>query len=145
MLTEPGSDGATSSPTETKRRLPRAPLHFRRNGGRRNGSGTPPGTRRNTVLVIGLVVVIVAGAVGWVAGRRIQTPADRARMSPPNASLITVPVEKRTLTSDVVVPGNGALWLAADGDTAGVDDQAGEQDRVDRAMKGPSSTRAASP
>ena len=106
MLTEPGSDGATSSPTETKRRLPRAPLHFRRNGGRRNGGGAPPGTRRNTVLLIALVAVITASAVGWVAGRRIQSPAEIAsRTAPPSASLITVPVELRTLTSDVVARG----------------------------------------
>jgi peptidoglycan hydrolase-like protein with peptidoglycan-binding domain len=101
MLTEPGSDGATSSSTETKRhRLPRAPLHFRRNG------GTPPGTRRNTVLLIALVAVVTASAVGWVAGRRIQSPAEIAsRTAPPTPSLIAVPVELRTLTSDVVARG----------------------------------------
>lgn len=101
MLTEPGSDGATSSPTETKRhRLPRAPLHFRRD------AETRPGTRRNTVLFIALVAVVTASAVGWVAGRRIQSPAEIAsRTAPPAASLITVPVELRTLTSDVVARG----------------------------------------
>jgi peptidoglycan hydrolase-like protein with peptidoglycan-binding domain len=98
MLIEPGPDGATSSPTETKRhRLPRAPLHFRRDAGARTG------TRRNTALGIALAAVVAASAVGWVAGRRIQSPAEIAsRTAPPAPSLITVPVELRTLTSDVV-------------------------------------------
>ena len=101
MLTEPGPDGATSSPTETKRhRLPRAPLHFRRDAGARTG------TRRNTALGIALAAVVAASAVGWVAGRRIQSPAEIAsRTAPPTPSLITVPVELRTLTSDVVARG----------------------------------------
>src|SRR5438477_638373 len=103
MLTEPGPDGVATSPAEpeTKRhRLPRAPLHFRREAGPR------PGARRNTALAIALAAVVTASAVGWVAGRRIQSPAEIAsRTAPPPASLITVPVELRTLTSDVVARG----------------------------------------
>ena len=103
MLTEPGADGVTSSPaeTETKRhRFPRAPLHFRRDAGPR------PGARRNTALGIALAAVVTASAVGWVAGRRIQSPAEIAsRTAPPAPSLITAPVELRTLTSDVVARG----------------------------------------
>src|SRR5438477_879799 len=103
MLTEPGPDGVATSPAEpeTKRhRLPRAPLHFRREAGPR------PGARRNTALAIALAAVVTASVVGWVAGRRIQSPAEIAsRTAPPPASLITVPVELRTLTSDVVARG----------------------------------------
>ena len=100
MLTEPGPDGATSSPTETKRHGLRGPLHFRREG------QTRAGTRRNTVLGIALIAVVTASAVGWVAGRRIQSPAEVAsKTAPPTPSAITAPVERRTLTSDVVARG----------------------------------------
>jgi len=102
MLTEPGADGTTSRPTETKRhRLLGVPFRARREGGT-----TGVGTRRNTALGIALVAVVTASAVGWVAGRRIQSPAEIAsRTAPPAPSLISVPVELRTLTSDVVARG----------------------------------------
>ena len=100
MLTEPGPDGATSSPTDTKRHGLRAPLHFRREG------ATRAGTRRNTALGIALIAVVTASAVGWVAGRRIQSPAEVAsKTAPPTPSAITAPVERRTLSSDVVARG----------------------------------------
>ena len=62
--------------------------------------------RRNKALAIGLAAVVVASAVSWWAGRQIRSPAEiAARTAPPNASIISVPVEKRALTSDVVVRG----------------------------------------
>ncbi|HEY8093779.1 MAG TPA: peptidoglycan-binding domain-containing protein, partial [Acidimicrobiales bacterium] len=61
---------------------------------------------RNTTLGIGLAAVVIASAVGWFAGKQIRSPAEiAARTAPPEASLIAVPVEKRVLTSDVVVRG----------------------------------------
>ena len=99
MLTEPGPDGATSSSTTTKRHGLLG-THFRRNGG---GGAARAGARRNTVLGIALLAVVAASAVGWVAGRRIQSPAEIAsRTAPPTPSAITAPVELRTLVSDVV-------------------------------------------
>lgn len=61
---------------------------------------------RKQVLAVGMATVVVASAVGWIAGRRIQSPAEiAANTAPPDASLISVRVEKRTLTSDVVARG----------------------------------------
>ena len=62
--------------------------------------------RRQTTLGIGLAAVVVASGIGWFAGRQIQSPAEiAARTAPPKASLIAVPVEQRTLSSEVVVRG----------------------------------------
>jgi multidrug efflux pump subunit AcrA (membrane-fusion protein) len=62
--------------------------------------------RRHTTLGIGLAAVVVASSAAWFAGRQIQSPAEiAARTAPPKASLIAVPVEQRTLSSEVVVRG----------------------------------------
>jgi multidrug efflux pump subunit AcrA (membrane-fusion protein) len=62
--------------------------------------------RRQTTLGIGLAAVVVASGVGWFAGRQIKSPAEiAARTAPPEPALIAVPVEKRTLSSEVVVRG----------------------------------------
>ena len=51
-------------------------------------------------------IAVVAAAVGWVAGQRIKSPAEvAAEQEPPEPSLITVPVELRTLSQQVVVRG----------------------------------------
>lgn len=64
----------------------------------------PPDPRRGLAVV--LAAVVAAAALGWIAGRQIQSPAEiAARTAPPAASVITVPVEQRTLTADVVVRG----------------------------------------
>ncbi|HEY3238730.1 MAG TPA: hypothetical protein VGL92_04125 [Acidimicrobiia bacterium] len=61
---------------------------------------------RNRVLAIGVTALVAASAAGWMAGRQVRSPAEiAARTAPPRASLISVPVEKRTLASDVVVRG----------------------------------------
>lgn len=63
-------------------------------------------TRRKLVLGIALAAVILASAGGWAAARQIRSPAEiAARTAAPDPSLISVPVEKRRLTSDVVVRG----------------------------------------
>lgn len=61
---------------------------------------------RKRVLAIGLAGVVAASAAGWIAGQQIQSPAEiAANTAPPANSLISVPVEKSTLTSDVVARG----------------------------------------
>ena len=62
--------------------------------------------RRNMTLLIGLGAVVAAAAIGWIAATQIKSPAEiAAQTAPPNPSAITVPVEQRTLTSDVVTRG----------------------------------------
>jgi Putative peptidoglycan binding domain len=68
--------------------------------------------RRKSTLMIGLAAVVAASGVGWAAGNRIRSPAEiAARTAPPLASFITVPVERRTLTSDVVTRGTVRFGL----------------------------------
>jgi len=62
--------------------------------------------RRRTIVAAALAMVVVAAGLVWGAGRFIRSPAElAARTAAPEPSLITVPVERRTLTSDVVVRG----------------------------------------
>lgn len=59
-------------------------------------------TRRRTLLITAGAAVASLG-VGLFAGSRMESPADAAaKTAPPKASDITVPVEKRTLKSQVV-------------------------------------------
>ncbi|MGD9704160.1 MAG: peptidoglycan-binding protein [Acidimicrobiia bacterium] len=68
--------------------------------------------RQRTTLTVGLIAVVVASGVGWAAGNRIRSPAEiAARTAPPELSLITVPVERRTLTADVVTRGTVRFGL----------------------------------
>ena len=61
---------------------------------------------RRAALVLGLVAVVAAAAVGWVAGSRIKSPAQvAAEAEPPEPSLITVPVERMVIANDVVTRG----------------------------------------
>ena len=61
---------------------------------------------RRIVLVAVAGVAVLAGVVGWMLGRQIESPAEAAaRISPPPASLISVPVELRELSSAVVTRG----------------------------------------
>ncbi|PSK92401.1 hypothetical protein CLV30_13217 [Haloactinopolyspora alba] len=63
--------------------------------------------RRNRTVVI--VAAVAAGAlgVGVFAGTRITSPADAAaRTEPPEATDVTVPVERRPLKSEVVTRGD---------------------------------------
>lgn len=61
--------------------------------------------RRTALAVIAAVAVLAAG-VGWFAGQRIKSPADiAAETEAPEASLITVPVEERELSTSVVIRG----------------------------------------
>jgi len=61
---------------------------------------------RRVVLIISLVAVIAAAAVGWAAGSRIKSPAQvAAEAEPPEPSLITVPVARMVIANDVVTRG----------------------------------------
>ena len=52
------------------------------------------------------VVVLAATGAGWVAASRVKSPAQiAAKTAAPEASLITFPVEKRVLSSDLIVRG----------------------------------------
>ena len=54
-----------------------------------------------TVLFCVLALVAVAAVAGWVAGSRIESPAEAAaRTAPPTPSPILVPVEERVLSSN---------------------------------------------
>lgn len=59
---------------------------------------------RGTTLALGLTAVVASAGVGWAAGRQITSPAElAARAEPPTPSLITVAVERRKLSADVIV------------------------------------------
>jgi peptidoglycan hydrolase-like protein with peptidoglycan-binding domain len=61
---------------------------------------------RRIVLTLALVAVVVAAAVGWVAGSHIKSPAEvAAEAEPPEPSLITVPVARMVIANDVVTRG----------------------------------------
>ncbi len=81
--------------------------------------------RRRQWLLVGVVAVaVLAGVIGFVAGRQISSPADvAAGVEPPEASLITVPVELRELASTVVSRGDvrleGSVEVEVDGSVAG--------------------------
>jgi peptidoglycan hydrolase-like protein with peptidoglycan-binding domain len=72
---------------------------------RSSGAGVPV-VRKNRALVAGLAAVIVSSLVSWGAASRIRSPAEvAARTAAPKPSAITVPVEKKVLSSDVVIRG----------------------------------------
>ncbi|MFN8050918.1 MAG: peptidoglycan-binding domain-containing protein [Acidimicrobiales bacterium] len=63
------------------------------------------GRRRTLVAVAAISIVATSGA--WYAGSRISTPAEaRAHVKEPKPSLITAPVERRALSSNVIVRGD---------------------------------------
>jgi hypothetical protein len=69
-------------------------------------------TKRILVLfgVLGFAAVFAVG--GWLAGSRIESPADiAARAAPPTPSPILVPIEKRVLSSNIVTRGTARFGL----------------------------------
>jgi hypothetical protein len=67
---------------------------------------------RKQKLALGLVFVVLLAVASWVAGSKIQSPAEAAaRTAPPTPSPILVPVEERVLTSDVVTRGTARFGL----------------------------------
>jgi hypothetical protein len=67
---------------------------------------------RRYKLALSLVLVVLLAVVSWIAGSRIQSPAEAAaRTAPPTPSPILVPVEERILTSDVITRGTARFGL----------------------------------
>ena len=61
---------------------------------------------RRTVLLVVAAVSVLSALGGWLLGQQIESPAEAAaRVAPPPASLISVPVEFRELSSAVVTRG----------------------------------------
>ena len=62
---------------------------------------------RRSIVAGGMAVVVLgATGAGWFAASRVKSPAQiAAKTAPPEASLITYPVEKRVLSSDLIVRG----------------------------------------
>lgn len=62
--------------------------------------------RRQRMIAAVLAGVVATSGAGWVAGARMKSPAQAAAdTAPPEASLITAAVEKRTLSSTVTTRG----------------------------------------
>lgn len=70
---------------------------------------------RTKVLLAIIAVAVAAGFVGWYAGQQIKSPEQiAADTAAPEASLITVPVESRTLSRDVITRTNAAFQDSTD-------------------------------
>jgi peptidoglycan hydrolase-like protein with peptidoglycan-binding domain len=68
--------------------------------------------KRLIVLFYVVLAVAILAAVGWIAGSRIESPAEAAaRTAPPTPSPILVPVEERVLSSNVVTRGTARFGL----------------------------------
>jgi len=62
--------------------------------------------RRNRTVFVGLGAAVVLAIGAWVAGAQIKSPAQvAAETGAPDPSSITVPVERRVLSSEVIVRG----------------------------------------
>jgi hypothetical protein len=65
-------------------------------------------TRKNIRLVVALVGIVLLAGAGWVAARQIKSPAQiAADTAAPKASLVTAQVERRSLSTEVIVRGTG--------------------------------------
>lgn len=62
--------------------------------------------RRSALATIAVATIVVATGAGWAAASRVKSTAQlAAEVAPPIASLITFPVEKRVLSSDLIIRG----------------------------------------
>jgi peptidoglycan hydrolase-like protein with peptidoglycan-binding domain len=58
------------------------------------------------MVTVGLAAAVLLAAAAWIAGRQIRSPAQvAAETAAPQPSAITVPVERRELSSQVIVRG----------------------------------------
>jgi hypothetical protein len=66
-------------------------------------------SRRNVrIVVAALIAVVFLAGGGWVAARQIRSPAQiAADTAAPSASLLTAQVERRSLSTEVIVRGTG--------------------------------------
>lgn len=70
------------------------------------------GKKRIALLLSFLGLVAAAGGIGWYAGSHIESPAEAAaRTAPPKPSPILVPVETRTLSSNIITRGTARFGL----------------------------------
>lgn len=61
---------------------------------------------RNRLVAGVLAIVVASGALGWIVGSRITSPAEAAaRAQAPTPSLITVAVDQRKLSADIIARG----------------------------------------
>jgi len=69
--------------------------------------------KRVAVLAGAVAVVTIAAAVGWVAGSKIESPADAAARTAPPEPLapILVSIEKRVLSTEIVTRGTARFGL----------------------------------
>ena len=111
-----GTTQSTAGPPATaSKRLP-LPVGEREAGGRalttpQQSFGNLAG-RRIKLLHAVLLAVAAAAAGAWLAGTRIESPADvAARTAPPPPSPILVPAEERVLSADVVARGTVRFGL----------------------------------
>ena len=69
--------------------------------------------RRTFALVVGVAIVATAG--GYAAASRVSSPAEEAsRAKPPPQRPVTAPIERRTLTSQVITRGDAVYDDAVD-------------------------------
>ena len=67
---------------------------------------------RLTTIIFVLILVIGVAFISWLAGSRIQSPAEAAaRTAPPAPSPILVPVEERVLSTMIVTRGTARFGL----------------------------------
>jgi len=67
---------------------------------------------RKQKLALSLIFVVLLAVFSWLAGSKIQSPAEAAaRTAPPTPSPILVPVEERVLIADVVTRGTARFGL----------------------------------
>jgi hypothetical protein len=68
--------------------------------------------KKSFKLAFSLLIVVLVAVASWVAGSKIQSPAEAAaRTAPPTPSPILVPVEERILTSNVITRGTARFGL----------------------------------
>jgi hypothetical protein len=68
--------------------------------------GAEGASRHRRAALVALVALAGLAAVGWTAAKQIRSPAQIAsEAAPPQASPITVPVKRRTLSTKVIVRG----------------------------------------
>lgn len=92
------------------------------------------------------IIALAMGATGWLIGAQVQSPADAAAAHrAPTASLVTVAVERRTLTATVTAQGTlsyGApRQLALSGVVAGGDGQPADTQLITKAPNAGSTLR----
>jgi len=67
---------------------------------------------RGHKLALSLIGVVFLAVISWLAGSKIQSPAEAAaRTAPPTPSPILVPVEERVLTSNIITRGTARFGL----------------------------------